>query len=122
MAFKAPNGGPVSPAKIFEVDVLDFLDAGSGKPSSSSSSSLGISRLMGFVDPLSLEALAPAWSLMRARVELMADFQRARGLKFSRRPGRSVSVDGVWMVSHCEKCELRGLLLSNVVEQGTHMS
>ena len=54
------------------------------------------------LDPLSLAALAPAWSLMIARVELIADFQRARGLKFSRRPGRSVSVDGVWMVSHCE--------------------
>jgi hypothetical protein len=83
------------PAPTF-FGVLDFL--GKGKPSSSSSSSsLGISRLM---EPLSLEALAPEWNLMRARVEVMADFQRARGLKFSRRPGRSVSVDGVWMVSH----------------------
>ena len=100
-AFKAPNGGPVSPARIFEVEVLDFLDAGRGKPSSSSSSSLGISRLTEPLNPLVLEeVLAPAWSLMRARVELMADFQRARGLKFSRRPGRSVSVDGVWIVSH----------------------
>ena len=115
MAFMAPNGGPVSPARIFEVDVLDFLDAGRGKPSSSSSSSLGISRLTGPLDPLSLEALAPAWSLMRARVELMADFQRARGLKFSRRPGRSVSVDGVWMVSHYGWCEFRGGLSLNGV-------
>ena len=63
---------------------------------------------MGPLDSLSLEALTPAWSLMRARVELMADFQRARGLKFSRRPGRSVSVDGVWMVSHYEQRKLRG--------------
>ena len=101
-AFKAPNCGPVSPAGVFEVDVVDFLEAGRGKPPSSSSSSLGISRLMGPLGPLSLEAVAPAWSLMRARVELIADFQRARGLKFSRRPGRSVSVDGVWIVSHCE--------------------
>ena len=100
LAFKAPDRGPVSPARIFEVDVLDFLDVGRGKPSSSSSSSLGISRLMGPLHPSGLEALRPAWSLMIARVELMADFQRARGLKFSRRPGRSVSVDGVWIVSH----------------------
>ena len=108
MAFKAPNGGPFSPVRTFEVDVLDFLGAGRGKPSSSSSSSLGISRLTELLDSLSLEALAPAWSLMRARVELIADFQRARGLKLSRRPGRSVSVDGVWMVSHYECCEIRG--------------
>ena len=101
-AFRVPNCGPTPSARIFEVDVLDFLDAGRGKLSSSSSSSLGISRLMEPLDSLSFEALAPALSLMRARVELMADFQRARGLKFSRRPGRSVSVDGVWMVSHCE--------------------
>ena len=105
MAFKAPNGGPFSPARTFEVDVLDFLGAGRGKPSSSS---LGISRLTELLDSLSLEPLAPAWSLMRARVELIADFQRARGLKLSRRPGRSVSVDGVWMVSHYESCEIRG--------------
>lgn len=97
MEFTAPNGGPVSPARSFEVDVLDFLDAGRGKLSSSSSSSLGISRLIG---SLSLGVWTPAWSRMRARVELMADFQRARGLKFSRRPGRSVSVDGVWIVTH----------------------
>jgi len=96
----AASCGPVSPARILEVDVPDFLDVGRGKPSSSSSSSLGISRLIEPLDPLILEALAPAWSLRRARVELMADFQRARGLKFSRKPGKSVSVDGVWMVSH----------------------
>ena len=104
-AFKAPNRGPAPSARIFEVDVFDFLDVGRGKPSSSSSSSLGISRLIEPPGPLTFEALAPAWSLMRARVELIADFQRARGLKFSRRPGRSVSVDGVWMVSHCEWCQ-----------------
>jgi hypothetical protein len=67
------------------------------------------------MEPLSLEALAPEWNLMRARVEVMADFQRARGLKFSRRPGRSVSVDGVWMVSHYEWCELRGYQILNRV-------
>src|SRR6266478_1216228 len=71
LAFRAPNCGPVSPTGIFEVDVLDFFDVGRGKPPSSSSSSLGISRLMGPLDSLSLEALTPAWSLMRARVELM---------------------------------------------------
>lgn len=69
------NCGPVSPARIFEVDVLAFLDAGRGKPSSSSSSSLGISRRMESLGPLSLEAAAPAWSLTIARVELMADLQ-----------------------------------------------
>jgi hypothetical protein len=102
LAFRAPNRSPSPSARIFEVDVFDFLDAGRGKPSSSSSSSLGISRVTGPLGPSSLEALALALSLMSARVELMADFHRARGLKFSRRPGRSVSVDGLWMVSHCE--------------------
>ena len=63
--------------------------------------------------PLSFAALAPAWSLTRARVELMADFQRARGLKFSRRPGKSVSVDGVWIVSHCDLRQFHGGQMGN---------
>lgn len=109
LASNAPDRGPGSPARIFEVDVADFLDTGRGKPSSSSSSSssLGISRLMEPLFSLSLAALTPAWSLIRARVVLMADFQRARGLKLSRRPGKSVSVDGAWMVSHCKSRQCR---------------
>lgn len=104
------NSGPVSPARSFEVDVFDFLDVGRGKTSSSSSSSsLGISGLTReALAPLSFAALRPALSLMIARVELMADLQRARGLKFSRSPGKSVSVDGVWIVSHYESCEFHG--------------
>ena len=43
--------GPDSPARSFEVDVLDFLEVGRGNTSSSSSSSLGISRLMDPLDP-----------------------------------------------------------------------
>ena len=108
-AFETSEGDPFSPARSFEVEVLDFLEAGRGKPPSSSSSSLGISGLIGPRVPLSLAALTPAWSLTRARVELMADLQRARGLKFSRRPGRSVSVDGVWIVSHYCSCQFYGV-------------
>ena len=103
--------GVVSPARGFGARVLDFLEVGRGKTSSSSSSSsssLGISGLMEPLGPLSFVALEPAWSLTRARVELMADFQRARGLKFSRKPGRSVSADGVWTVSHYGSHQFHG--------------
>jgi hypothetical protein len=106
--------GSVSPARSLEVDVLDFLEAGRGKASSSSSSSsLGISVLRAPLAPLDFAAVTPAWSLRRARVELIAVLQRARGLKFSRRPGKSVSVDGVWMVSHYKRRQFHGGRVEN---------
>lgn len=92
---------PLSSSVVSSLDPSDAdgwlptMTRSESSASSSSSSSLSASS---FSHPPLDFVLEP--SRTKARVDRMADFQRALGSKLSRRPDKSSSFDGVCVVSH----------------------